>query len=74
MNEKLKGKFPKWCFEDEQYATVLTNDIDSLLGCTIEKQVKGNKINYFYNFEAMYVQDENDSLEKLGIDAPGSVK
>ncbi|MFB4473321.1 hypothetical protein ACDI16_10270 [Oceanobacillus caeni] len=68
MNEQLKAKFPKWCFEDKQYSTVLTNDIDSLLGCMIEKEVNGNKINYFYDFEAMYVQDENDSLEKLGID------
>lgn len=68
MNEKLKGKFPKWCSGEEHYSTVLTNDIDSLLGCMIEEQVKGNKINYFYDFKSMYVQDKNDRLEKLGID------
>ncbi|WP_145523481.1 hypothetical protein [Virgibacillus sp. SK37] len=68
MNEQLKAKFPKWCFEDKQCSTVLTNDIDSLLGCTIEEKVRGNKINYFYNFEAMYVQDKDVRLEKLGID------
>ncbi|MHA6251953.1 hypothetical protein [Oceanobacillus sp. CAU 1775] len=68
MNKKLRGMFPEWCSGDEQYATVLTNDIDSLIGCTIEEQVKGNKVNYFYDFEAMYVQDKDNELEKLGID------
>lgn len=68
MNEKLKNRFPEWCFNNEEYATVLTNDLDSLLGNMIEKKIKGNKINYFYNFKAMYVQDTSNTLEKLGID------
>ncbi|WP_044476972.1 hypothetical protein [Oceanobacillus massiliensis] len=73
MNEQLKSKFPEWCSGSEHYATVLTNDIDSLLGCAIEKRVKGNKINYFYDFNAIYVADKNDPLEKLGIDLAWTV-
>ena len=68
MNEQLKDRFPKWCFDNRQFATVLTDDIDSLLGCMIEKYVKGNEINHFYDFNKLYVMDKNVRLPMLGID------
>lgn len=68
MKRELKEKFPVFCFSNEYLATVLTNDIDSLVGCSIEEKVKGNKINYFYDFNSMYVLDKNVRNEKLGID------
>lgn len=70
MNQKIKSKFPKWCHNSKkgEYATVLTNDLDSLLGCMIEKQVNNNEINYYYNFNRLFVANSDDSRGLLGID------
>lgn len=68
MNEKLKSKFPEWCFEDQPLSTTLTNDIDSLIGCTIEKMVKGNEVYYFYDFESVYNNPSVKKFPTLGID------
>ena len=68
MDKRLKNKFPKWCFSDKEFATILTDDIDSLLGCMIEDYVKGNKINYFYDFNKLYVADKDNNRSMLGID------
>jgi len=70
MQQKLKEKFPEWCFEFKQGQNTLclTDDLDSLLGCAIEKYVKGNDINYFYNFNKLYVADELDERKAIGID------
>lgn len=68
MNEDLKSKFPSWCFEDTPLAVTLTDDIDSMVGCAIEKMVKGNEINYFYTFDSVYKMDHNVQLPTLGID------
>lgn len=70
MKNKLKERFPKWCFDYEQgqNALILTDDLDSLLGCAIEKYVKGNDINYFYNFNKLYVADKTDERKAIGID------
>lgn len=68
MEQKLKEQFPQWCSSNKDYATVLTNDIDSLLGCMIEQMVKGNKINYFYDFNSLFVMDKNVKKPLLGID------
>lgn len=70
MKDKLKEKFPEWCFNYEQNtnSTILTDDLDSALGCSIEKYVKGNDINYFYSFENLYVADRSNELKAIGID------
>lgn len=68
MDKRLKNKFPKWCFSDKEFATILTDDIDSLVGCSIEKIVKGNKINYFYDFNKLYIADQDNKKSMLGVD------
>jgi len=70
MKKELKVKFPEWCsdFTQGQNALILTDDLDSLLGCAIEKYVKGNDINYFYNFNKLYVADKSDTKKAMGID------
>ncbi|WP_233129862.1 hypothetical protein [Domibacillus epiphyticus] len=54
----------------EQYknTTILQGDLDSLLGCAIEKFVKGNEINYFYDFNKLYVADRTNEKKAIGID------
>lgn len=70
MKQILKERFPEWCsnMERNQFTTILTDDLDSLLGCSIEKYVKGNDINYFYNFNRLYVADKSDERKAIGID------
>lgn len=70
MQNKLKEKFPEWCsdYTQGQNALILTDDLDSLLGCAIENYVKGNNINYFYNFNKLYVAERTDKRKAIGID------
>jgi len=70
MKQKIKERFPEWCsnYEQGQNSTILTDDLDSLLGCAIEKYVKGNDINYFYNFNKLFVADKTDNRKAIGID------
>lgn len=68
MEQKLKEQFPKWCSSNKEFSTVLTNDIDSLLGCMIEQMVTGNDINYFYDFNSLFVMDKYIQKPLLGID------
>ncbi len=70
MKKELKERFPDWCFNNEQgqNALILTDDFDSLLGASIENFVKGNEINYFYNFDRLYVDDKSDERKAIGID------
>lgn len=70
MKEVLKERFPAWCLNMEkgQHTLVLTDDLDSLLGCAIEKYVKNNEINYFYNFNKIYVTNWQDERKAIGID------
>ncbi|MBS3679944.1 hypothetical protein KGF86_06945 [Ornithinibacillus massiliensis] len=68
MDKELKDKFPTWCFEHNPLAVTLTDDIDSLIGCMVEQKAKGNKINYFYTFESVYIMDKNVRKPTLGID------
>ncbi|MGR9049231.1 hypothetical protein ACQ4XT_11430 [Halobacillus faecis] len=68
MKKELREKFPKWCSLDEQYSTVLTDDLDSLLGCAIQKQVKGHEIDHFYNFNTLYKGSEATDNKLIGID------
>lgn len=70
MINTLKEKFPQWCsdYKQNQHTTCLTDDFDSLLGCAIEKHVKGNDINYFYTFKSLHVADSTNSKKAIGID------
>ncbi len=70
MEQILKERFPAWCYDMEQgkYTTMLTDDLDSLLGCAVEKYVKGNEINYFYNFNKIFVADKKEERKAIGID------
>ena len=70
MKNEIREQFPKWCsdYEHNQYTTMLTDDLDSLMGCAIEKYIKGNEINYFYNFNRIYIADQSDKRIVIGID------
>lgn len=54
MLEKYLNKVSQWCFEDKDYGLVLSDDVDSLLTTAILNEVKGWKVQYFYDFEHTY--------------------
>lgn len=70
MKKELREKFPKWCsdYTQKQNTLILTDDLDSLVGCAIEKYVKENEINYFYDFKNIFVADKEDKRKAIGID------
>ncbi|WP_240371491.1 hypothetical protein [Anoxybacteroides rupiense] len=70
MKQKLRELFPAWCsdYTPKQNTTILTDDGDSLFGCSIEKHVKRNEINYFYDFNKIFVADKEDKRKAIGID------
>jgi len=68
MKQEIKEQFPQWTKEQGNYNTVLTNDIDSLLGCAIEKYVKGYEINHFYDFNTLYMADRSNKTKTVSVD------
>lgn len=46
---------------------MLSNDLDSLWSCTLLEQVKGWKINYFYDFNSIYYIQKSKS-RPIGVD------
>ena len=52
MKERYKDKLPEWYKEEKQYDLILTDDIDSLLGCAILSHCKGWNIEQIMLFKA----------------------
>ena len=52
MKETYKNKLPKWYDDCKQYDLILTDDIDSLLGCSILNHFKGWNIEQAMLFKA----------------------
>ena len=59
MNLKIKERLPDWYknIDNTRDKLILTNDIDSLLSCSLLKQLFGVEIKSFYNFKALYFAD-----------------
>lgn len=69
MKQEYLNKLPQW-YNDENgiYDLVLSDDIDSLLGCTILKEVKNWNINYFYKFDALGKTNNVKTKKAVGVD------
>lgn len=78
MNENYRNRILEqnsWIDSNEKYGLVLTDDIDSLLGCSILKQIKGWDIEQIFLFKANPHKDKDylgtikgDLHESIGID------
>jgi len=70
MKQEIKSLFPNWVNDNEKgkYTLALTDDIDSLLSSVLLQQIKGYEINYFYDFENLYVKDKENKKRAVGID------
>jgi hypothetical protein len=68
MREQYKAMFPCWVdFVEEDYDLVLSNDVDSLLSCLWLNKMFGWRINYFYDFTALY-QIRESKNDKIYVD------
>ncbi|POZ56781.1 hypothetical protein LYSIN_01564 [Lysinibacillus sphaericus] len=67
MLKEFKDKFPSWVFEDGDYTVCLSDDLDSLVGASILKHVKGWEIKHFYDFHNLYSM-EKDNRKAVGVD------
>ena len=68
MQKQLKEKLPTFYTEKDIYTTILTNDMDALLSCAAMKAINNWDVNYFYNFEGLYVLDSDNTKEYVGLD------
>ncbi len=59
MKREIKEKLPQWYNEinPKRDKLMLTNDIDSLFGCWLLKQLFGIEIKSFYDFRSIYFAD-----------------
>lgn len=67
MEAKIRAKFPEWINDDKYYDLCLTDDIDSLFSCIILEKIKQWKINYFYDFKALY-RNKSSPHKAIGVD------
>ena len=68
MKQEFKDKFPQWVFEEADYTVCMSDDIDSLVGATIIKQVKGWEVEHFYDFNNLYSTNKKDKRKAVGVD------
>lgn len=67
MKSNIKGMYPEWCSDNEDYELMLTDDIDSLVSCALLKKVRGYETNYFYDFKTIYEIAESD-INAIAVD------
>nr|WP_283751133.1 hypothetical protein [Bacillus cereus] len=67
MLKEFKEKFPQWVNEIGDYTVCLSDDLDSLVGASILKSVKGYEIKHFYDFNNFYSVD-GDKRKAIGVD------
>lgn len=68
MQKQLKEKLPTFYNEKDIYTTILTNDMDALLCSATCKAINNWDVNYFYNFKGLYVFDQSNRKEYVGLD------
>ncbi|NMM65538.1 hypothetical protein HBE96_23455 [Clostridium sp. P21] len=71
MKNEIKQKFPSWCNDtNTKYNLMLSDDLDSLFSCAILNKLFGYEIKWFYDFNNMYISDDNDNKTKsFAVDA-----
>ncbi len=70
MNIKIRERLPDWYLKinPEKDKLMLTNDIDSLMGCSILRQLFDMEIKSFYDFKSIYFADGIERKGFIGID------
>lgn len=67
MKTELKTKFPSWVTKKQDRHLIMTNDLDSVLSCTLLNQVQGYEVNAYYSFDGLGLI-KNDKKKLIGVD------
>jgi len=69
MQKQLKKAFPKWIdnMKKDKHVLSLSDDLDSLLGCSLLRNYFGLEINQFYDFNKIY-EIIPTNKEVIGVD------
>ena len=68
MKNEIKNKYPNWCSDSTtKFDLILSDDLDSLLSCLFLQQIKGHKINHFYDFNNLFRSKESTN-PTIGVD------
>jgi hypothetical protein len=57
MNLDYIEQVPEWYNQTKKLDLVLSNDIDSLVSCSLLKEIKGWDVRYYYDFKHTYASD-----------------
>ena len=70
MKKEVYDKVPQWIKEakEEQYSIMVGDDIDSLTTAMLLRKVFGWQINWFYDFDKVYVMDKENKRERIAVD------
>lgn len=69
MRKEVKNMFPQWVNEKLDRDLMLSNDLDSLLSCTLLNQLFDYKINAYYKFDdGVGLIDTNNPKKLIGVD------
>lgn len=68
MKQELREKLPTWYKDLEDCKLVLTNDLDSLLGCYLLNKYFGCEIKSFYDFNSIYFAKDTEKKNFIGVD------
>lgn len=79
MKEEYLKKVPSWYRDFEKYDVVLSDDIDGLISTSALKYAKNWNVEYFYDFENLYINDEiyfkeNKSVTRVWADVSIVIK
>lgn len=68
MKTEIKNLMPEWVHEKQDRTLTLTNDLDSLISCSLLKHLFGYEINHFYTFSRFATLDQFDTRKSIGVD------
>lgn len=69
MNQNNKELFPQWTKEKQDRYLIMSNDLDSILSCTLLNMVQGYEINGYYSFnEGLGFINPNIGKKHIGVD------
>ncbi|MFP3356753.1 hypothetical protein R0K17_05270 [Planococcus sp. SIMBA_143] len=68
MKKEIKDLLPNWVNEKQDRTLTLTNDLDSLISCSLLKHLFGYEINHFYTFSRFATLNQSDTRKSIGVD------
>ncbi|MDN4494928.1 hypothetical protein [Ureibacillus aquaedulcis] len=68
MKKEIKELFPQWANEKLDRNLTMTNDLDSLVSCSLLNMIFGYKVNYYYSFKGLFRLDDSDKRKSIGVD------